>query len=62
MIKSAIITPKAVLIVLYVLAMALVVVGIDFLFLRGRFWDRLVVNFGIILVFAAVYLEFFKNR
>jgi hypothetical protein len=46
---------------LYVLAMVAVVVGVDVLFFRHHFWDRLVVNVGIVLVFAAVYLRFLKR-
>jgi hypothetical protein len=46
---------------LYVLAMVAVVVGVDVLFFRHHFWDRLIVNVGIVLVFAAVYLRFLKR-
>jgi hypothetical protein len=44
-----------------VLAMVAVVVGVDVLFFRHHFWDRLIVNVGIVLVFAAVYLRFLKR-
>ena len=43
---------------LYVLAMVAVIVGVDVLFFRNRFWERLMVNVGIVLVFAAFYLRF----
>ena len=46
---------------LYVLAMVAVVVGVDVLFLRHHFWARLIVNVGIVLVFAAFYLWFLKR-
>ena len=46
---------------LYVLAMVGVVVGVDVLFFRHHFWARLIVNVGIVLVFAAVYLRFLKR-
>lgn len=46
---------------LYVLAMVAVVVGVDVLFFRHQFWVRLIVNVGIVLVFAAVYLRFLKR-
>ena len=46
---------------LYVLAMVAVVVGVDVLFFRHQFWDRLIVNVGIVLVFAAFYLRFLKR-
>ena|SRR6516162_1899789 len=39
-------------VVLYVLALVAVVVGVDVLFFRNRFWERLIVNVGIVLVFA----------
>jgi hypothetical protein len=42
-------------VVLYVLAMIVIIVGVDVLFLRGQFWLRLIVNVGIVLVFGAVY-------
>jgi len=47
-------------IVLYVLALVAVIVGVDILFFRNRFWERLMVNVGIVLVFAAFYLRFLK--
>lgn len=47
--------------VLYVVLMAAVVVGVDLLFFRNRFWERLIVNIGIVLVFAAFYLRFLKR-
>jgi len=47
--------------VLYVLALVAVVVGVDVLFFRHRFWARLIVNIGIVLVFAVVYLRFLKR-
>jgi hypothetical protein len=46
-------------IALYVLAMAAVIVGVDVAFFKERFWERLIVNIGIVLVFAAFYLRFF---
>ena len=38
-----------------------VVVGVDVLFFRNQFWERLIVNVGIVLVFAAFYLRFLKR-
>jgi hypothetical protein len=46
--------------VLYVLALVAVVVGVDVLFFRHHFWERLIVNVGIVLVFAAFYLRFLR--
>jgi hypothetical protein len=48
-------------VVLYVLALVAVVVGVDVLFFRNRFWERLMVNVGIVLVFGAFYLRFLKR-
>lgn len=48
-------------IALYVLALIAVVVGVDILFFRHHFWARLIVNIGIVLVFAAFYLRFLKR-
>ena len=47
--------------VLYVLALVAVVVGVDVLFFRHHFLERLIVNVGIVLVFAAFYLTFLKR-
>ena len=52
---------RQVAIVLYVLAMVGVVVGVDVLFFRHQFLARLLVNIGIVLVFAAFYLRFLKR-
>jgi len=47
--------------VLYVLGLVAVVVGVDILFFRHHFWERLLVNVGIVLVFAAFYWRFLKR-
>ncbi|MGX9790512.1 hypothetical protein [Mycobacterium sp. MMS18-G62] len=49
-------------IVLYVVTLVAVVVGVDVLFFRHHFTERLMVNVGIVLVFAALYLRFLKHR
>ena len=46
---------------IYVAAMIAVIVGLDFAFFRGRFLERLIANFGVVLLFAAFYLRFFKR-
>ena len=46
---------------LYVLALVAVVVGVDVLFFRNRFLERLMVNVGIVLVFGAFYLRYLKH-
>jgi hypothetical protein len=48
-------------VVLYILVLIAVVVSVDLLFFKNRFWERLIVNIGIVLVFAAFYLRFLKN-
>ncbi len=52
---------KQVAVVLYVVAMAAVIVGVDFVFFKNRFWERLTVNIGIVLVFTAFYLRFLRR-
>jgi hypothetical protein len=52
---------RQVAIVLYVAAMAAVVVGLDFAFFRSRFWERLIANIGIVSVFAAFYVRFLRR-
>ena len=51
---------KQVTIVIYVAAMIALIVGVDFALFKNRFWERLIVNIGIVLVFAAFYLRFFR--
>jgi hypothetical protein len=46
---------------LYVVVMAAVIAGVDVLFFRNRFWERLTVNVGLVLVFAAFYFRFVKS-
>ena len=48
-------------VVLYVFALIAVVVSVDILFFRHHVWERLSVNVGIVLVFAAFYLRFLKR-
>ena len=47
--------------VVYVLAMVVVVVGIDILFFRNHFWERLAANVGVVLIFVAFYFRFLKR-
>jgi hypothetical protein len=51
---------KSTWLLLYVLLMIIVIVGIDLLFFKDRFYARLIVNIGIVLVFAAFYLRYLK--
>lgn len=49
-----------IILALYVAAMVAAIVGMDFAFFRNRFWERLLANIGIVLMFAAFYLRFFR--
>ena len=48
------------LITLCIVAMTAIIVSVDLLFFRDRFWERLMANAGIVLVFAAFYVRFLK--
>lgn len=52
---------RSVATVLYVLAMVVIIVGVDILFFREHFWARLLANVGIVLVFGAFYLRFLRR-
>jgi hypothetical protein len=52
---------KSMFVGLYVAVLIAVVVSVDLLFFRNRFWERMTVNVGVVLVFAAFYLRFLKN-
>jgi hypothetical protein len=45
----------------YVVAMIALIVGVDVAFFRHRFWERLLANVGIVLVFAAFYLRYLRR-
>jgi hypothetical protein len=47
-------------VVLYVAAMVALIVGLDVGLLRNRFWERLLANVGIVLLFAFFYLRFLR--
>ncbi len=53
---------KPAIIVLYILLLIGVVIVVDVLFFRNHVWERLIVNVGIVLVFAAFYFRFLKAR
>jgi flagellar biosynthesis protein FlhB len=46
---------------LYIILLVAVIVAVDILFFRHQFWERLMVNVGLVLVFAAFYLRFLKR-
>jgi hypothetical protein len=47
--------------VLYIAALVAIIVAVDLLFFKNQFWERLTVNIGIVLVFAAFYFRFLKR-
>jgi hypothetical protein len=51
---------RQVAVVLYVVVMAAIIVGVDFTFFKNRFWERLAVNIGFVLVFGAFYWRFLR--
>jgi hypothetical protein len=46
---------------LYLVAMIVVIVGVDLTLFRNRFLERLIANVGIVLVFVAAYLRFLRH-
>ena len=52
---------KSMFVLLYIVVLIAVVVSVDLLFFRNRFWERLLSNIGIVLVFAAFYFRFLRN-
>ena len=50
------------IIVIYAVLLIALIVSVDFLFFKREFWERLIVNIGIVLVFIAFYLRFIKTR
>jgi hypothetical protein len=51
---------RPILISIFVIVLIVVIVGVDILFFRDRFWERLVANIGIVLIFLAFFLRFLK--
>jgi hypothetical protein len=54
-------TSRQIATALYVAAMVAVIVGLDVAFFRSRFWERLAVNIGTVLVFGAFYFRFLRR-
>jgi hypothetical protein len=52
---------RPVVAVLYVVVMVAVIVSVDLAFFRNRFWERLISNIGIVLVFVAFYFRFLRH-
>lgn len=47
--------------VLFALLMIVIIVGMDLLFFKNRFWERLIANIGVVLVFVAFYWRFLNK-
>lgn len=41
--------------------MVVLIIVVDVLFFKGRFWPRLAVNVGIVVLFLALYFRFLKR-
>ena len=52
---------RPVLVGVYVLVMAAIIFGMDYALFRNRFWERLLANIGMVMLFAALYLRFIRN-
>lgn len=52
---------RQIAVALYVVVLIAVVVSVDVLFFRNLLWERLFVNIGIVVAFAAFYLIFLNN-
>lgn len=49
------------MVTLVLIAMIATVVGVDIAFFRHFLWERLMANVGIVLIFIAFYMRFFKR-
>jgi len=47
--------------IVYALVMVAVIVGLDVAVFKHRFWERLIANVGLVLVFAAFYMRFLRR-
>ena len=54
-------TGRPIALVVYAVVMVAVIVVTDVAFFRNHFWGRLMVNVGIVLVFAAFYVRFLRH-
>lgn len=52
---------RTVIIAIYLLAIVATIVAIDIIFFRNRFFERLLANIGIVLVYVAFYLAFLNK-
>ena len=52
---------RSIYLVIIVVVMVALIVSLDVLIFRHHFWERLMTNVGIVLVFAAFGLRFFRK-
>ncbi|GAB3916727.1 hypothetical protein GCM10027613_15680 [Microlunatus endophyticus] len=45
-------------VVIWVVAMAVMIIAVDIVFFRHHFWPRLAANIGIVLLVGAFYFRF----
>jgi len=53
--------PRSFQVAPFVIALVIIIVAVDVLFFRHLFWERLLVNVGIVAVFAAFGLRFLRR-
>lgn len=53
---------KSLPLVIFVLLMMTIIVAVDVLFFRNHFWERLIANITIVLVFIALFFVFFNRH
>jgi hypothetical protein len=47
--------------ILSIVVLFIVIFAIDYLFLRHLFWQRLLVNIGIVLVYLVIFVKYINN-
>jgi hypothetical protein len=53
--------PMRLVAILWMAAMIALIVGLDVTLFKNHFYERLAVNVGIVLVFAAFYFRFLRH-
>ena len=52
---------KSANIIIFLVATVITVVAVDVLVFRHYFWQRLMSNIGIVLIYIALYMRFLKH-
>ncbi len=52
---------KPILSAVFIVVMVAIVVGVDVMVFSHRFWERLIVNTAVVLVFVLFYFVFLKD-